>query len=731
MIGTGYLSGNNNDNDGGWFNKFWNSDNNWFKKSWDDSNFNKFMGFMSAGGSDKDKCDCEDRKKDHKEHYDGYKKYYDDNKNKFGKGDYKKYLDDYKKYFDDNKKGFDKTDFKQYMDYYKKFLDDNKKHFSYNDYKKYSDEYKKYSDEYPKHDDHCTCMPDRDEKPLVDHALISFNIAQRELKDSDEGPVYFQNIVDQCIFESEESFAPLCIKCKFLTMDGSTVLAKGEVVELDQSYTANQEVVIPMSPVPWAAPYAPVANDVQDVDKVELTLCGEKCVPVFADFTNLKHGARESLINTALASQGISVSGIGNNGPSEVIIFDADKTGTMDPDLQVKNGFHLLILPEKGTLNDANNDGYVDNPNDAAAGGTITITLSASKYLKSFVLVDHENDHPSDQAIAYSDIAGLNPVKTVKLPKTGDGKFTTVTMNAENVMRLDVNYADSGGITNLDLKCSPPEQNCSCEKPDKFTVTYNNGPSDVTVKILTKEKGTITLGKFSPGQDIMVDADALQFKNGKVEPNTTYQFFDKWSKSVGTITIHTSCSQTLYIGQMFFYNQGNAGEIKLTVKDGTIDGKTSIPDESCPVPPPTCDCDDKKDHYDKYYDNHKKYYDDNKYKFKNSDYKNYMDEHEKYLNDYGKYMDKSEYKKHTDYFKKFLDDHKSKFSNSDYKKYSDDYKKYSNDYKNHDDSCKCGDHHDDDSKDHYDKDDRDKDDKHKDDKNSKDYKYKYGKDHDD
>src|SRR3989344_3277849 len=180
MIGTGYLSGNDNDNGGGWFNKYWNSDNNWFKKSWDYFDYKKFMGFMNSGGSDNDdNDDC----------------------------------DDHKKFLEDNKKSFDKED-----------------------YDKYDKEYKKYSDEYPSHDDDCNDMDDNDDKTMIDKAMISFNINQRQLKDN--GQTYFQNIVDQCIFQSEDSFAPLCIKCKFLTMDGTTVVAKGEVIELDQSYTA-------------------------------------------------------------------------------------------------------------------------------------------------------------------------------------------------------------------------------------------------------------------------------------------------------------------------------------------------------------------------------------------------------------------------------------------------------------------------------------------------------------
>jgi len=714
MIGTGYLSGNDNDNGGGWFNKYWNSDNNWFKKSWDYFDYKKFMGFMNSGGSDNDdNDDCDDHKKDHKENYDGYKKYYDDNKNHFDKGDYKKYLDDYKKYFDNNRQGFDKTDFKQYMDYYKKFLEDNKKSFDKEDYDKYDKEYKKYSDEYPSHDDDCNDMDDNDDKTMIDKATIDFNIGIRELKEN--GQTYFQNIVDECIFQSEDSFAPLCIKCKFLKMDGTTVVAKGEVIELDQSYTANQEVVIPMSSVPWAAPYTPVANDVQDVDKVEITICGKNCVPTFADFTSLKHGSRQTAINNAMASSGISVSATANSGGyNEVIIFDADKTGTADTDLQVGGGKHLLIIAEN-LVDSSPADGLIDSPDDSANGGTISVQMATPMFLKSFVLVDHEND-PNAKAIAYD--SANNVIKSVTLPITGDGQFTTVFMNAANVKRLDVTFKDSGGITNIDLKCSPPDrEGCTPgfwkqKQHFKFWKTYK-----------TTDKFAYTFGLTGSYADLKIKVDNNYIK---LKDATLLQALNAQGGGLNALARHAVAALlNAASGANYAFT---VDEVKTMVKNAIISGsyettKNKLETENergCPFGDDKCDCEDKKDYYDKYYNDHKKYYDDNKKKFSKYDYKKYMDEHKKYLNDYGKYMDKSDYKMHTDYFKKFLDNNKKKFSSSDYKKYSDDHKKYSNDYKNHSDSCTCDDDRD---KDHYDKDDDDKDDK--------DYKYKYGKDHDD
>jgi len=429
-----------------------------------------------------------------------------------------------------------------------------------------------------------------------------------------------------------------------------------------------------------------------------------------------------------MAAKGISVFGSGYNGLNEVIIFDADKTGTADTDLQVKNGLHILILPETNTLNDANNDGYIDSPNDAAAGGTITVKMETPFFLKSFVLVDHERD-PAATAKAYDAKTGGNLIKSVILPITGDGKFTTVNMNAANVQRLEVTYADSGGITNIDLRCEPPKsEGCTPgfwkqDQHFKYWKTYKT----------TDKFGTI----FGITSNVKIKVDNVEIK---LKDATLLQALKAQGGGVNALARHAVAALLNAASGMNYaftvtevitmvkdaIQSGNSGTIEL------IKNKLEEANEKGCAFDKDCDCDDRKDHYYKYYDNHKKYSDDNKNKFKSSDYKNYMDEHKKYLNDYGKYMEKSDYKMHTDYFKKFLDDNKNKFSNSDYKKYSDDHKKYSNDYNNHHDNCKCDD---DDGKDHYDKDhdDKDHDDKDHDDKDhdDKDYKYKYGKDHDD
>ena len=68
----------------------------------------------------------------------------------------------------------------------------------------------------------------------------------------------------------------------------------------------------------------------------------------------------------------------------------------------------------------------------------------------------------------------------------------------------------------------------------------------------------------------------------QVHSNTVYQFL-KGSTQIGFVKIHTSCSQPLFIDDMFFFKEGVLGEeIKLTVVSGfDLGGSPAIPDSSC------------------------------------------------------------------------------------------------------------------------------------------------------
>src|SRR3990172_12809627 len=135
------------------------------------------------------------------------------------------------------------------------------------------------------------------------------------------------------------------------------------------------------------------------------------------------------------------------------------------------------------------------------------------------------------------------------------------------------------------------DSECDCEKPDKFTVQYN-GPDGVTVEIY---KNANDVGQLSKrlftfldtfNNEALIELDSnLNLDQNTVNANTVYNFLINGA-SIGSVSIHTSCSQPLFVDQMFFFHQGQLDEIKLTVKSGTRNDVPSIPPSS------TCEEDD-------------------------------------------------------------------------------------------------------------------------------------------
>jgi hypothetical protein len=71
--------------------------------------------------------------------------------------------------------------------------------------------------------------------------------------------------------------------------------------------------------------------------------------------------------------------------------------------------------------------------------------------------IDH-GDPRSHNATAF-DAAG-SVIVSVPIPinpfPSGDGNVQTITMNAVGVRRLEITYRDSGGVTDIDLRCNQP-----------------------------------------------------------------------------------------------------------------------------------------------------------------------------------------------------------------------------------------------------------------------------------
>jgi len=182
------------------------------------------------------------------------------------------------------------------------------------------------------------------------------------------------------------------------------------------------------------------------------------------NFTNLPAG---TTVNEQYAQYGIHIFGDAyGTFADRLIIFDADASGTPDPDLETATG-HLLVFPENTA--DTNHDGLVDSPDDQGRGGKITLTFDRDMDVISFVFVDKENNAPGT-AKAYN--ANNTLIKTVAIPNAGNGSVQTIIVNASGVRKLVLDYRDSGGVSDFVFGCAP----VCCDGAASVSVSGGNPP---------------------------------------------------------------------------------------------------------------------------------------------------------------------------------------------------------------------------------------------------------------
>ena len=330
------------------------------------------------------------------------------------------------------------------------------------------------------------------------------------------------------------------------------------------------------------------------------------CQPILIDFGGYQHG---TILNTQyLASRGITISAQAFGGrPNQTIVFDTTLSGTTDPDLEVDFG-NISIIPEN--ITDTNPaDGLVDSPNDSAAGGIQIFEFDSDRVLNDFAMVDldHSGAH---QARAYNEGGGL--ISSVPLYAGPDGNIQIITMNVGFVRRLEIEYADSGGVTNIDLDCQAPQPTPiptdtptvtptplntptpiftptptptatpgpsvdMCEehgKPAILTMIYTGDgpdgsdhyqgsgyvevfgdPNDASpVRILVTEKnnqgGKIYFDELvSLGGGFV--ADATVHGDTRLKANLYVTIYDLQNHTIQTVKFHVSCSAPLHIGDQF------------------------------------------------------------------------------------------------------------------------------------------------------------------------------------
>ncbi len=121
-----------------------------------------------------------------------------------------------------------------------------------------------------------------------------------------------------------------------------------------------------------------------------------------------------------------------------VMLFDTNNITGEDWDLSATDLGNVLIISE---------DGNASDPDDNAAGGTISLELDEVATVNSIGLLDI--DEPGSSITFYDD--NSNPIETVEIENLGDNSFQEIDFDVNNVASLDIDLTGSGAVTGIDF----------------------------------------------------------------------------------------------------------------------------------------------------------------------------------------------------------------------------------------------------------------------------------------
>jgi len=162
------------------------------------------------------------------------------------------------------------------------------------------------------------------------------------------------------------------------------------------------------------------------------------------DFAGLPAG---TILSEQYASLGVHISGATSRTdlPDAVVVFNSNGTGSHDPDLEVGIG-NIAILANN--LSDQNGDGLVDFPDENNYGGRQVYEFDSPVHIGSFLFIDKDHGTP-DRATAYD--ANDNVISSVPIPVGANASVQTINVNADNAVKLEIRYRDSGGLTGIEI----------------------------------------------------------------------------------------------------------------------------------------------------------------------------------------------------------------------------------------------------------------------------------------
>ncbi|GIV33390.1 MAG: hypothetical protein KatS3mg031_0925 [Chitinophagales bacterium] len=202
--------------------------------------------------------------------------------------------------------------------------------------------------------------------------------------------------------------------------------------------------------IPGVKKFVVSYNDSRAITNIRFSCPPQSCM---ADISRYGHGA---IVTGLQIAPGVTVTGISNKPaqhPNAVAVFNSNLSGTLDPDLQVGIG-NLLILPE--FIADTNGDGLIDRVSDSPVGGKMIFTFDRDRTVFSLTLVDNDRNNGTVKAF---DANGTQLI-SITTVSNGNGGIQLIPINVSGVRRLELNYYDSRGVTNLLLDC---EQCCDGE----------------------------------------------------------------------------------------------------------------------------------------------------------------------------------------------------------------------------------------------------------------------------
>ena len=199
--------------------------------------------------------------------------------------------------------------------------------------------------------------------------------------------------------------------------------------------------------------------------------------------------AAGTVIDDEYASLGVNISATG--GSNQAMIFDSANPTGGDNDLRTPGNGINNTTPQ-GNILIISEDGDSSDPDDNARGGTITFDFDDGVNINSLSFVDIEENGGK----VFTTDANGN-VTTTAIPGVGDNSFQTLSINDDDVVKLEVDLTGSGSISSLDF--------------DRLEVNTTPG--------LYTNIGTVTAGNVS-------DADAANYVNPDPITGYTYEAED-------------------------------------------------------------------------------------------------------------------------------------------------------------------------------------------------------------